>query len=325
MVHSVTVRAPARLHLGFLDMNGGLGRRFGSLGLSIDAYETSVTLSHSPVWRVRGLDAARAEQILSRTKSAVGAAGNYCLSVERAIPAHIGLGSGTQMSLAIAAALHHLEHRAGNFAKYAALTERGARSGAGIGLFATGGFVVDAGRGASTGVAPIVARLAFPEEWRIILVVDPMQQGASGAAEDEAFAALPEFSAAHAAEICRCVLMQILPALIERDLGSFGCGISSVQAVVGDHFAQVQGGSRFKSAAVEAVLAKLAHAGATGIGQTSWGPTGFAFAVDTATAERMVLQAAASAAEMHLDLKICGGLNRGAIIEDQTPRRAENG
>ncbi len=26
--------APARLHLGFLDLNGGLGRRFGSLGLA---------------------------------------------------------------------------------------------------------------------------------------------------------------------------------------------------------------------------------------------------------------------------------------------------
>ena len=29
---TVRVRAPARLHLGFLDMNGALGRRFGSIG-----------------------------------------------------------------------------------------------------------------------------------------------------------------------------------------------------------------------------------------------------------------------------------------------------
>ncbi|GAC1334369.1 MAG: beta-ribofuranosylaminobenzene 5'-phosphate synthase [Beijerinckiaceae bacterium] len=306
-------------------MNGGLGRRFGSLGLSIDAYETCITLSHAPASRVRGPDAARAERILSRIKNAVGTDGTYCLSIERAIPAHIGLGSGTQMALAIAAALHHLEHRAGDLADYAALTERGARSGAGIGLFATGGFVVDAGRAASTRTAPIVARLAFPEEWRIILVTDPEQQGASGAAEDEAFAELPEFSAAHAAEICRCVLMQILPALIERDLGSFGHGISSVQAIVGDHFAPVQGGSRFKSSAVEAVVAKLANAGATGLGQTSWGPTGFAFAADSAAAESLVSQVVARAEEMHLDIRISRGLNRGAIIEEQTPRRAESG
>jgi hypothetical protein len=34
MFDSVTVTAAARLHLGFLDMNGGLDRRFGSLILA---------------------------------------------------------------------------------------------------------------------------------------------------------------------------------------------------------------------------------------------------------------------------------------------------
>jgi hypothetical protein len=27
--------APARLHMGFLDLDGGLGRRFGSLGFTL--------------------------------------------------------------------------------------------------------------------------------------------------------------------------------------------------------------------------------------------------------------------------------------------------
>ncbi len=34
---AVRVEAPARLHFGFLDLHGGLGRRFGSIGLAIDA------------------------------------------------------------------------------------------------------------------------------------------------------------------------------------------------------------------------------------------------------------------------------------------------
>ncbi len=37
MAPKVSVEATARLHLGFLDMNGGLGRKFGGLGLSLDA------------------------------------------------------------------------------------------------------------------------------------------------------------------------------------------------------------------------------------------------------------------------------------------------
>src|SRR6185369_13930596 len=38
----VTVTAPARLHLGFLDLEGGLGRRFGSLGLTLEGVVTRV-------------------------------------------------------------------------------------------------------------------------------------------------------------------------------------------------------------------------------------------------------------------------------------------
>src|ERR1700744_2160008 len=60
MIDSVTVRAPARLHLGFLDMNGELGRRFGSLGLAIDAYETRITMRRAVETRVSGPAAARA-------------------------------------------------------------------------------------------------------------------------------------------------------------------------------------------------------------------------------------------------------------------------
>ena len=36
--------APARLHLGFLDVDGTLGRRFGSLGLAIDEPATEIVV-----------------------------------------------------------------------------------------------------------------------------------------------------------------------------------------------------------------------------------------------------------------------------------------
>ena len=47
MENCVTVAVAARLHLGFLDLNGGLGRRFGSLGLALDAPETVLELSRA--------------------------------------------------------------------------------------------------------------------------------------------------------------------------------------------------------------------------------------------------------------------------------------
>ena len=35
----ILITSPARLHLGFMDLNGSLGRKFGSVGLAIDSIE----------------------------------------------------------------------------------------------------------------------------------------------------------------------------------------------------------------------------------------------------------------------------------------------
>src|SRR5438270_13851347 len=72
MIDSVTVRAPARLHLGFLDMNGGLGRRFGSLGLAIVAYETRITVRRASEMCVSGPEADRVHRVLAKLSSAMG-------------------------------------------------------------------------------------------------------------------------------------------------------------------------------------------------------------------------------------------------------------
>ena len=38
----VSVTTSARLHMGFFDLNGNLGRRFGSIGVSLQAPMTSL-------------------------------------------------------------------------------------------------------------------------------------------------------------------------------------------------------------------------------------------------------------------------------------------
>ena len=71
--------------------------------------------------------------------------------------------------------------------------------------------------------------------------------------------------------------MGVMPALVERDFAAFGAAVTAIQTLVGDHFAPAQGGV-FTSKRVEALARRLVEAGAVGIGQSSWGPTGFAFA-----------------------------------------------
>ncbi|MBU3888773.1 GHMP kinase [Methylosinus sporium] len=312
---SVSVVAAARLHLGFLDMNGALGRKFGGLGLSIDAPATRLTLRPAEKMEAFGPDAERALALLEKAGAALAPGKRYRLAIERAIPPHSGLGSGTQLALAIGAALRRIEDLPQDVEADAALLQRGARSGLGAGLFTRGGLVVDGGRGAETTTPPIVSRLAFPEEWRILLVSDPGSIGLHGAAERKAFAELPPLSEENAGRLCRLVLMQALPAVAERNFAAFGAAIAAIQAIVGDYFAPAQGGRRFTSAAVERLLARLADAGAAGLGQTSWGPTGFAFAPNEAEARRLEALARSEAEASGLTLAVVAGADRGARID----------
>lgn len=315
MPAQVSVAAAARLHLGFLDMNGALGRKFGGLGLSISAPGTRLTLARAKETHVIGADAARARGLLEKAVAALSPGGRYRLTIDEAIPPHSGLGSGTQLALAIGAALRRLEDLPADSAADAALLQRGARSGLGAGLFTRGGLVVDGGRGANTTTPPVVARLPFPADWRILLVSDPSAVGLHGAEERKAFSELPPFSQDDAGRLCRLVLMQALPAAAESDFFAFGAAIAQIQAIVGDYFAPAQGGRRFTSVAVEQALAHLANAGATGVGQTSWGPTGFAFAASDDEARRMAAQARDGAAASGLEIAVVEGLDHGARID----------
>lgn len=310
----VTVTAPARLHLGFLDLNGALGRRFGGIGLAIGELRTRIAIEAAVHMRVEGPERERAGRYLATMQRALSLHGAYHLTVEETVPAHSGLGSGTQLALAVAAGLRALHGLPLDTRGDAVRLGRGGRSGAGVGLFEQGGLVVDGGHGAAQAAPPVVSRIPFPPHWRVLVVLDPSRQGVHGPDESAAFAALPPFSSGHAALLCRLVLMKALPALAEADIASFGAAIKELQAVLGDYYAPAQGGQRFTSPAVAAALDLMDRAGAHGIGQSSWGPTGFAFAPSADEAERLAEIARRDPACRGLDIRVCPGLNHGAEL-----------
>ena len=63
-LNSVTLTVPSRLHLGFLDISGSLGRRFGSIGLALDRPVTSLTIRAAGERRVQGSEAERVASYL---------------------------------------------------------------------------------------------------------------------------------------------------------------------------------------------------------------------------------------------------------------------
>ena len=316
----VTVTAPARLHLGFFDLSGGIGRRFGSMGLAISELKTSLTARKARITTVSGPESDRVRGFLDATVALLALDGAHDVEISEVVHTHSGLGSGTQLALAVATAVRRLHGRPPDIESDAIKLGRGGRSGVGIGLFHHGGLVVDGGRGSQPRPAPIISRLPFPDHWRVLVILDPTRRGLHGAEEIGAFATLPHMSETDAARMCRLILMKALPALAEQDLTNFGGAIKELQMAVGDYFAQAQGGSRFSSPAVAAALDALDRAGAHGIGQSSWGPTGFAFASSPDEASRFTTIARQHPGSGSLDIRICRGLNHGAEIVAQVQR-----
>lgn len=310
----ISVIAPARLHMGFIDLSGSLGRHFGSIGVALNELATRVTLTAAEQTEIIGPSAERAHKCLAQFCDAFDVSDKVKLTIETAIPEHIGLGSGTQMSLAIGAALNAFYDLQLSVREIATVMDRGLRSGIGIGVFEHGGLVVDGGRGEKTVIPPVLMNFAIPDTWRFILVFDQRGQGLHGQQEIKAFGALPPFPREEAERLCYLLLMQGLPALAENDIQQFGAIITRLQNAVGEHFAAVQGGV-FTSAEVAAAMQWFAQQGAVAIGQTSWGPTGFCAVEGIERTEKLVQAARQIFTHYpHLSFMLVSACNAGGTV-----------
>lgn len=324
--HAVRVSAPGRLHLGFLDPAGSLGRRFGSLGLVIDGFETVVELGpaeRDAVDGAPGVPAAEIERALAHLQALrrhTGRTAPLALHLARTLPPHAGFGSGTQLALACGRAFARCHGLDVPTPQLAAWLGRGLRSGVGIAGFDQGGLLLDGGpgQGAHQGQpAPLLSRLALPDDWRVIVVLDPRLQGLAGSAEKEALARLAPLPQASAAELCHRVLMQVLPGAADGDFPAFARGLSRMQALLGAHFAPAQAAGAYASAAVARAMHALAESagdGGAGIGQSSWGPTGFAVVPSSAAADDL-LAAVQPSLDPALALRVVRARNHGARVE----------
>jgi beta-ribofuranosylaminobenzene 5'-phosphate synthase len=275
------IRTPSRLHFGLLAWNPRATRQFGGVGLMVEAPGLELTAEAAPGWIFEGPLADRIERVVGllcqNFRESGIAVPSARIRMERAPTEHVGLGLGTQLSLAVARALLNLAGLAEpTLERLARLTERGARSGIGLHGFLHGGLIVDGGRTDSTGIPPLLARVPFPPAWSILIVQPPGPSGLHGPEERDAFASLPSIPQEVTDSLCRIVFLEILPAVIERELSAFGSALTELQARVGACFAPAQGGTFAAPLAAE-IVCELRNLGFVGVGQSSWGPTLYAF------------------------------------------------
>lgn len=269
---TIFVEAPARLHFGVLDLRGSRGRWFGGIGAAAPGPTLLLSASPAATLEVEGEDAERASTFARRFLGHHALDRGARIRIDRTLPAHAGLGSGTQLALAVARALAELHAVDKDPAALARATGRADRSAIGTWTFDAGGLVVEGGRRRDDDhVAPLIARLPFPPAWRCVVAVPRAAPAISGTDEAAAFAALPLPPEREVEHVAHVVLMALLPALADADLATFGAALTEVQATTGRWFAPVQGGT-FAPGASETLVRRMAEWGAAGVGQSSWGP-----------------------------------------------------
>jgi beta-RFAP synthase len=293
----IEVRTGSRLHFGLFNFAapetswpntlgepGVPARSYGGVGLMIEAPGVHLQLQPAAEWSAEG---PLAQRILAfaRRFSAQAPLPPQHFRAAQMPPEHAGLGTGTQLGLAVAAGLARAWSLPDDLPSLVQRVHRGQRSAIGANGFAQGGFLVEAGLAKGETLATLVVRLAVPDCWRVVLIIPAAHQGLSGPEELEAFRDI-RGSLARTDALCRLVLLGMVPALLAGDCHDFGEAVFDFNRRVGDAFARVQGGAYALPQAEEWVTF-IRREGIPGVGQSSWGPTVFALVPDSDWAEHL--------------------------------------
>ena len=307
-VTQISVSTTARLHMGFYDLLHE--NRFGSLGLCLDSPVTQISIKKSEATLITAENDENIVKIVDKFVKALNLKNHFMLNVNKAMPAHVGFGSGTQMALVIGAGLNQLFNLNLSVPQLAAIANRGGRSGIGMATFIYGGLIVDSGK--KEGKLPEIAnRQLVPKRWHILLISDSAHVGVHDSAELNAFKTLKP--APHSVK--NLVLNYMIPAVARDDLLAFGAYMMDLQAYNGEYFAPIQGG-HYASQDVAEALTWLQQNGAPCVGQSSWGPTGFAIVDSAELAESLINKAQlVFAGKPNISFSVCRGKNTGATIQ----------
>ncbi|MBN1133595.1 MAG: beta-ribofuranosylaminobenzene 5'-phosphate synthase [Methanosarcinaceae archaeon] len=282
----IEIISPSRLHLTLIDLNAEIGRVDGGVGITLDLPHVGLLAEKSNEIEIIGTSPL-ADRMRLAAKAVLPEGQGIRIQIIEDMPAHVGLGSGTQSAVSAAAAVNELFGLGLSVKELAIAVGRGGTSGIGVAAFEKGGFIVDGGhkfsdKGAFSpsaasraDPAPVLFRHDFPD-WDIILAL-PDTQGAHDVKEVDIFkkeCPIPLREVQHVAHI---ILMQMMPAVLENDIESFGCAVNRL-LTVGFKKLEVE----LQSQSVRDVIEFMQDSGTYGAGMSSFGPAVYGF-IDSRT------------------------------------------
>jgi len=329
-------------------------RSFGGVGVMVDRPGVHLRLRRANRLEARGPHAERAVKFARACMEAWGLGDVGCSFEMLSAPAgHVGLGSGTQLGLAVAAAMRQLFRRPDAAAMppgvphplqepldasehdwlfdtpdaiaMARVVGRGRRSSVGVYGFSRGGLIVEAGRLLSSGgppesdatreFSPMIARVRLPAAWRCVVIVARDSTGPAGQAERDAFGRLPPVAGEVTAELSRIAVMELLPAAVEGKFPEFAAAVRRYGELAGRPFAE-ESAKLAHAAATQQLLELLGELGVVGAAQSSWGPTVMACCPSLEAAGELAEALDRLGLAKHHDIVIAKFDTQGAVLRE---------
>uniref|UniRef100_A0A7J2TKF8 Beta-ribofuranosylaminobenzene 5'-phosphate synthase n=1 Tax=Archaeoglobus fulgidus TaxID=2234 RepID=A0A7J2TKF8_ARCFL len=308
------IRTVSRIHITLIDMNASIGRVDGGVGLTLDEPYVKIRASESDEIVLK-CESENRERFLNAARKMMDFFGKGIdIEVLSDYRAHVGLGSGTQIALAVGKAYSEIYGLGLSVREIAKIVGRGGTSGIGISAFEFGGFLVDGGHSwkekrdflpssaSKASPAPLISRLEFPD-WKVILVI-PRISGAHGISEIELFRRTCPVPLEEVREICHIILMKLLPSVAEKDLDSFLSAIRRIQQI------------GFKKAEVERYGSTIKDfLDSFPFGMSSTGPTVYTVADTNAREKAREAERYFEEKGIECDSLITKARNRGAEVE----------
>jgi len=302
----IRITTPCRIHLSLIDLNGYTGRVDGGIGLMLD--EPNVVFEASNSAKEFKIEAHRyyreSIEVINEKASKVFKAlninnKNFHFHLKQYYPSHVGLGSKTQLSLAIATAIAKLKNLDISHKELTNLVDRGGTSGIGWRGFKTGGFILDGGHdfglgkeketflpsSASNSADPALTifRYNIPENWRFVIAIPNVKKGAYGDEEVSIFQKHTPIPKEEVNEVSHQILMKVIPGLLKNDLAVFGEGIKRIQSI---GFKKIE--ISLQSKIVKDLLNFLEEYGVKAYGMSSFGPSIIGITESDSEAEKLM-------------------------------------
>jgi len=345
---AVDVKTPGRLHLGMVSFGVPGIRAYGGVGVMIDRPGVHLRMTRGrrapgERFHATGPLADRAAAFARSCVEAWRLDDDAACTIEvlQVPDSHAGLGSGTQLGLAVAAGMRRLFRSPANHVtpdavvrfetsdavELARAVGRGRRSCVGVYGFSGGGLIAEGGRfvsadrarddDATRSFSPLLARVPLPAAWRCVVFGMRDAVGLHGDAEKQAFASLPPVPREISAELSRIALMELLPAAVEGQFAEFSDALLRYGILAGKPFEQASSCLPYAESTAH-LIESLQALGARGCGQSSWGPTVMACCESDQAADALVSQFASTALAQQYDTLIARFDSQGAILREIT-------